>query len=97
MLEDEISQISDVEKKDAITAIVGLFVNERVRKFSESLFRQIKSLGLKDKDALHLTFAVGNSDYFITCDDKILNKRDEIGKRFGINVVSPLEFVEEVL
>jgi len=97
MLEDEISQIDDKEKREAVEAIVELFVNERVEKFSKSLFLEIKSLGLKDKDAVHLAFAVGNSDYFITCDDKIINKGDGIEKKFGIKVVSPVEFVKEVL
>jgi len=73
-------------------------VNERVEKFSKSLFLEIKSLGLKDKDAMHLTFAAaGNSDYFITCDYKIINKGDGIEKKFGIKVVNPVEFVKEVL
>lgn len=97
MLEDEISQIDDKEKREAVEDIVELFVNERVEKFSKSLFLEIKSLGLKDKDAVHLAFAVGNSDYFITCDDKIINKGDGIEKKFGIKVVSPVEFVKEVL
>jgi len=88
---------SDNRKRDVVRAIIEIFTNEIVEKFSESLFHQIKSLGLKDKDALHLAFAIGTSDYFITCDDKIINKRDEIRERFGIKVVNPLEFVREVL
>lgn len=96
IVEDEIEQIEENEKKEAVKAMVELFVAEKIDDFSESLQREIKALGLKDKDAFHLAFAVDNSDYFITCDDEILDKKRKIEKRYGIKVVNPVEFVEEV-
>ena len=96
ILEDEIEQIES-EKREAVRAIANLFVAEKITEFSESLQREIKALGLKDKDALHLAFAINNSDYFITCDDEILNKGKRIERRYGIKVVNPTEFIKEVL
>lgn len=97
ILEDEIEQIKETEKKIAVKAIVDLFVTGKIDRFSKSLQGEIKAVGLKDKDAMHLAFAVGNSDYFITCDDKILRKGREINKRYRIKVVNPVEFVKEEL
>jgi predicted nucleic acid-binding protein len=97
ILDDEIEQIEEEWKRGSVKAIVDLFVSERIDRFSRSLQREIKALGLKDKDAIHLAFAINNSDYFITCDDKILHKKVEIEKRYSIKVVNPPEFVEEEL
>ncbi len=76
ILEDESEQIEGKEKREAVKAIIDLFITKTIDKFSESLYREIKALGLKDKDAMHLAFAVGNSDYFITCDDEMLKRRN---------------------
>jgi predicted nucleic acid-binding protein len=97
ILDDEIEQIEEKWKRRSVKAIVDLFVSERIKWFSRSLQREIKAMGLKDKDAIHLAFAINNSDYFITCDDRILNKKVEIEKRYSIKVVNPIEFVEEEL
>jgi predicted nucleic acid-binding protein len=97
ILEDEIEQIEEKDKRGAVKAIVDIFVAGKIEKFSKSLQEEIKALGLKDKDAMHLAFAIGNSDYFITCDDEILNSRREIEKRYRIKVVNPVEFVREAL
>ncbi len=97
ILDDEIEQIEEAEKREAVKVIVDLFVAVKIEKFSKILQEQIKLLGLQDKDAMHLAFAVGNSDYFITCDDKILEKWKELEERCRIKVVSPVEFVREVL
>ena len=97
ILDDEIEQIEEKEKRDAVKAIVDVFVAKKIDAFSESVQREIKALGLKDKDAMHLAFAVDNSDYFITCDDEILSRRKEIEKRYKIKVVNPVGFVKEVL
>ncbi len=97
ILKDEIEQIAEKEKREMVKDIVDIFVDEKIDKFSESLQREIKTLGLKDKDAIHLAFAVANSDYFITCDDEILGKRKEIAKKYRIKVVNPVEFVKGVL
>ncbi|MFH1774346.1 MAG: hypothetical protein ABH874_05245 [Methanobacteriota archaeon] len=97
ILDDEIEQIEEKDKREVVEAIVDLFVADKIEKFSRSLHGGIKALGLKDKDAMHLAFAIDNSDYFITCDDEILYRKREIEKRYKIKVVDPVEFVREVL
>lgn len=96
ILEDEIEQIEEKEKRKAVKALADIFVSEKIKELSKSLQGEIKTLGLKDKDALHLAFAVNNSEYFISCDDEILSKRKEIEKRYKIKVVNPIEFIKEV-
>ena len=84
-------------KKDAVKALVDLFVAKKIGEFSKSLRKELKMLGLKEKDAMHLAFAIDHADYFITCDDEIINKKKEIEEQFKIKVVNPVEFVKEVL
>lgn len=97
ILDDEIEQIEGMMKKDAAKALVDLFVAKKIRDFSISLLKALKILGLKEKDMMHLAFAIDNADYFITCDDEIVNKKKEIEEQFKIKVVNPVEFVKEVL
>ncbi|MCI0556883.1 MAG: PIN domain-containing protein [Nitrososphaera sp.] len=53
-------------------------------------------LGLKPMDALHLASASwSKADYFCTCDDKFLKKTKDM-KDLGVEVVSPLQLIEEV-
>ena len=55
--------------------------------------KKLIELGLKQKDAAHIACAVHvNSDYFLTTDKKILNKRIP-----NIAVVSPIDFVRRYL
>ncbi len=97
ILDDEIEQIEETDKREAVKALVNLFVGDKIQKFSKSFHEEIKLLGLKDKDAMHMAFAIGNSDYFITCDDEILNRKAQIENAYDIKVVSPVGFVKEVL
>lgn len=51
--------------------------------------KQLASLGIKEKDALHLSCAIHvKSDYFITTDKKLLNKNLK-----EISIINPIEFV----
>jgi len=53
------------------------------------LSNQLKSHGLKTKDALHVACAIyAKADYFITTDDKVLNKN--IGL---IDIISPIDYI----
>jgi len=50
----------------------------------------LKQIGLKAKDALHVASAIeGKAQYFLTTDDKILNKLFT-----EIKVIDPIEFVK---
>ena len=53
---------------------------------------KLTKLGLKAKDALHVASAiVGQADYFLTTDDKILKKLVIFNK---LKVVDPVEFIK---
>ncbi len=54
ILEDEIEQMEEKEKREAVKVIVEIYVAEKITKFSESLQKEIKALGLKDKDAIQI-------------------------------------------
>ena len=54
--------------------------------------RSLLSLGLKSKDALHIACAIeAEADYFITTDDLIIKKAQELQQ---IQVVDPLDFID---
>ena len=61
--------------------------NEQIIKTANEL----SSLGIKNKDALHIACAVeSNCDYFLTTDDKVLKK---LKKYESIAVVNPFTFI----
>ena len=52
------------------------------------------NLGLKAKDALHLASAIeATARYFLTTDDKILNKKPKL---IDIIIISPTDFIKEL-
>ena len=54
-----------------------------------ALTSQLKAKGLNTKDALHIACAIyAEADYFITTDDKVLNKNIEM-----IKVISPIDYI----
>ena len=65
-------------------------------KFNESILKkseELQSQNIRAKDALHIAAAIySKCGYFITTDRKILNKKIN-----GIEVLSPVTFVEEYL
>jgi predicted nucleic acid-binding protein len=61
---------------------------DEIAAFAESL----SAIGIKPQDALHIACAKASKcDYFITTDRKVLNKTVE-----GIEIISPIRFIEEV-
>lgn len=51
---------------------------------------EIKSAGLKEKDALHIACAIyAECDYFISTDDRILKYKDD-----KINIIDPIDFIK---
>jgi hypothetical protein len=54
--------------------------------------KQLLALGIKSKDALHIAAAIAaNADYFLTTDDKLLNRANLI---VDIKLMNPTEFVK---
>ncbi len=95
VLDVEVGNIEKEEKKVAVEGLMSIFIAQKVLEVSESEQREIKkSVGLKIPDATHIACAIrGESEYFISCDDEILRKGEEIEKRYGIKVRNPIEFI----
>ena len=54
-----------------------------------NLANGLKTKGLGTKDALHIACAIyAKADYFITTDDKVLNKNIDL-----INIISPIDYI----
>ena len=71
--------VQDIEETSEILAVAESIMN-----------RQIYQM-----DALHLACAIiSNCDYFLTTDDKILNKSENVGE---ITIVDPIVFIIEEL
>lgn len=69
-------------------AILQIGKNEKVVKRAEKL----TEYALKAKDALHVACAIdGDCKYFVTTDDKILNKNNNIN---GIEIVNPIDMLD---
>lgn len=56
--------------------------------------QKLSRIGLRSKDALHISCAIfAECKYFLTTDDKILNKNNSIEE---ITVMDPIGFIKEV-
>lgn len=97
VLEDEIDEIEDVEKRLLVRELTLTFIAESVYEISESKKREIeRSTGLESEDAFHLLCAIeAGCEYFISVDDKILRKSKDIERLYKIKVIYPVEFAEE--
>ena len=79
-----------VIKKWKKKATVNIHENESVLNYAEQLVKK----DLKAKDALHIASAIeAGCTYFITTDDKILNKNSTIK---SIEIISPVEMLDNL-
>lgn len=70
-------------------AVVKQLVNPAIKVRTE----QLEQLGLKAMDALHLACAeASNSDYFITCDKRLINRAQGL----TLKVMNPTDFILEI-
>jgi len=95
MLDEELEEIKEERKREAVKTLLYLAVTEEVTRISEPKEEEIKeAIKLKEADAFHLCCAVeGGCDYFISVDDELLNKGEVIEKQYGIKVCCPVEFI----
>lgn len=57
--------------------------------------KEYELIGIKPRDAIHISCALNSgADYFVTCDDKILRKTDELG--LNLLILNPIDFIKEV-
>jgi predicted nucleic acid-binding protein len=70
-------------------AVVKQILNPAIRSRTE----QLEQLGLKAMDALHVACAeASSSDYFITCDKRLINRAQGL----TLKVVNPTDFILEI-
>ena len=56
--------------------------------------KMLNQIGLRSKDALHISCAISAGwQYFLTTDDKILNKNGQIEE---LTIIDPIGFIREV-
>jgi predicted nucleic acid-binding protein len=70
--------------------VVEIKENKKILKMANKL----KEIGLRSKDTLHISCAISaGCKYFLTTDDKILNKNNSIKE---ITIIDPIGFIKEV-
>ena len=84
--EERMNAISDWKNQAALVIKENKKIVEKAKKFNE--------IGMRSKDALHIACAIsGKCKYFLTTDDKIINKNNAIK---GITIIDPIGFIKEV-
>jgi predicted nucleic acid-binding protein len=95
ILDFENYQNQDMNKRELISDWINFSVedieeNEDIIKSSNEL----KKIGFDFYDSLHLACAIyAKCEYFMTTDNKILKKRDQIN---SIKVINPIDFIREL-
>jgi predicted nucleic acid-binding protein len=97
ILEFEISKIGDVARKKELNLINALAhtvvqIDESIAKRANAFEQQ----GLQAFDALHLACAEGDTDIFLTVDDRFLNKARTF-QDISVKISNPLVWLSEVL
>ncbi|MFQ5975989.1 MAG: PIN domain-containing protein [Candidatus Hydrothermarchaeales archaeon] len=93
-LDDEIELTSDKDKREAVFKFISTFLASKIDFIPKIYSVIMDKTRLTVKDSVHIACAIeAKAEYFITVDDEIIKKRVEI-KKFGIDVVNPVEFIE---
>ncbi len=102
ILEDEIEEILNQEKRSEIQMLITIC--ENFVELSDNIIELAKELqkkcNLSGGDALHLACACNSAQFFLTCDDFILEKTkciEELITRKGnvLKIENPIDFIEE--
>ena len=84
-----------IERKESISlwknySFINVVETENILQTAENLTK----IGLRAKDALHIASAMeAKANYFLTTDDKILNKASKLNK---IVVLNPIDFIKNL-
>jgi predicted nucleic acid-binding protein len=97
VLQFEIARIPDMQRQAMARETLTLAIQElKLIDEIEAQAAVFVKAGIKPMDALHLASASwAKSDYFCTCDDKLLKKSKKF-KTLNTKVVSPLQLIAEV-
>ena len=99
VLEIEIENIPNIEKKHYLTKILNFF-HESLIIEDDDLERgkQLEEVGFKPFDAMHIACAErGNVDIFLTTDEKLLKLADRSKGILNVKVSNPLTWLTERL
>ena len=84
--EERMNAISDWKNQATVVIKENRKILEKAKRLNE--------IGLRSKDALHISCAIsGKCRYFLTTDDKIINKNSAIKE---ITIIDPIGFIKEV-
>ena len=89
---EEVNAIEDFQERYEVLALITKFGTKptcdltKIRERAEYLYS--KKFGVAD--AVHVSFAEATADFFISCDDKLLNKCSKI--KVNLEVLNPVKF-----
>ena len=89
---NEIESIEDIKEKIQVLELLNVYGSQpgfdlvSIRNRAEHLF----TFNFGIADAVHLAFAEQSSDYFITCDDKLIKRSRRT--KLDLEVFNPVEF-----
>ena len=96
-IEFEILKISNGNKKRQVEDLYDALELQEIE-YSDKIINRAKELrkyNIKEMDALHIAFAeVGNVDYMITTDKKLINASKKSNAK--IKIFNPVKFIMEV-
>lgn len=97
VLQFEIERIPDtIRRSHAYQVLSKAKVYVDVTEGVEERARELNQAGIQPLDALHLAAAIeSKSDFFCTCDDKLLRRARSIGLT-QIRTVSPIDLIVEL-
>jgi len=97
-LEYEINRIPDESRRNEVFAVLAL-AHERIEITDtvEILAESLEKSGLRPMDAVHVALAAtARVDFFVTCDDRLLNKGRTLSG-LDCKLMSILDLFQEVL
>jgi predicted nucleic acid-binding protein len=99
ILDFEISKIPDTERKKKVVSFLDLAESSiHVDSGITKRAKDIRALGIKDVDAMHIACAENAQvDIFLTTDDGIIKKYNKNVKYFKIKIQNPLTWMAEVV
>lgn len=97
IIESEIAKIPDPKRKEQL--LKSLVISSGRILMTPDIIQQAKTLenlGIKTFDALHVACAEGNADIFLTTDDRLIAKANNLDKQLQIRVANPITWLLEV-
>ncbi len=98
-LEIEIDRAPDIEQQSRLKR-VSEFIRQSVEIGQKEFKRasELEKLGFVGFDAVHLACAEsGNTDVFLSTDDRLLKRAKRLSKKIRVKVMNPLDWLQEMI